>query len=185
MSELHIIWYTGVLRFEGTGEGTARARSHWRTIAPSPRPNNTPTRSPTVSPTVPLDCMDKKGTFVTHTAENQPCSWLSTGNGSIKKGFNCGQDQTNEEEAAMFCQAQCSAYNGCDDLHCRDMSGTYMTHIGWTAQCSWLKTGAGEAEARAELWGRWRADPRWRGGGEFNDGAGETVSKDLWGLQRV
>mmetsp|Transcript_20130 Transcript_20130/g.43719 ORF Transcript_20130/g.43719 Transcript_20130/m.43719 type:complete len:1029 (-) Transcript_20130:138-3224(-) len=110
-----------------------------RTFVPTPSPTNFPTYIPTISPIMAIDCMDKKGKFDTHIGESEPCSWLGVGNGSLKKAFNC-QDQS---EAALFCQAQCSAYNGCDDLTCEDMSGTYQSHTGWTAQCSWLLTGQG------------------------------------------
>ena len=106
------------------------------TQAPTSSP---PTQTPSKSPVLALDCMDKRGKFVTHTGESQPCSWLDVGNGSLKKELNC-QDQS---EAALFCQATCSASNGCDDMHCIDMAGTYVTHTGWTAECTWLLTGQG------------------------------------------
>lgn len=124
----------------------------WRTAVPTTAPTYFPTFTPSTSPptflpssspTVPLDCMDKKGTFITQTGESQPCSWLSTGNGSLKKEFNCNINRNDESSAAMFCQSQCSVYNGCDEMHCQDMAGTYMSHTGWEAQCSWLWSGQG------------------------------------------
>ena len=115
-----------------------------RTSEPTSRPTLSPvspTASPTVTPTIQLDCMDKKGTFETHLGTTQPCSWLGTGNGSLKKELNCQDTQNNA--AALFCQAQCSEYNGCDDRHCDDKAGEYTTHTGWKANCSWLSTGQG------------------------------------------
>ena len=109
-----------------------------RTGDPTYQPTEYPTYVPSASPTYTVDCMDRKGKFTTHTGEREPCSWLDVGNGSLKKSFNC-QDATSE--AAMFCQASCSAYNGCDDLHCTDMGGEYESHIGWKQECSWLLTG--------------------------------------------
>lgn len=109
-----------------------------RTKAPTLKPTS---EAPTQSPTVHLDCMDRKGKFRTTAGERQPCSWLDVGNGSLKKEMNC-QDQKND--AALFCQATCSAYNGCDSLHCEDKSGMYRTHTGWTAECSWLQSGQGD-----------------------------------------
>ena len=97
-----------------------------------------PSLSPTLSPVVvDLDCMDNEGNFTTNSGESQPCSWLDEGNASLKKAFNCQVGQN----AALFCQSKCSAINGCDDLHCEDMSGTYVTHTGWRAECSWLSSG--------------------------------------------
>ncbi len=87
---------------------------------------------------VTLDCMNQKGMFTTNNGDEQPCSWLDVGNGDQKKELNCQQG-----EAAFFCQSSCGEYNGCDDLHCTDMSGQYQTHTGWTAECSWLSTGLG------------------------------------------
>lgn len=115
---------------------TLEIASNPPTQAPTSSP---PTQTPSISPVLALDCMDKKGKFVTHTGESQPCSWLDAGNGSLKKELNC-QDQS---ESALFCQATCSALNGCDDMHCIDMAGTYVSHTGWTAECSWLLTGQG------------------------------------------
>ncbi|KAL3810584.1 hypothetical protein ACHAXA_002448 [Cyclostephanos tholiformis] len=105
-------------------------------------PTQTPTSSSptTTSPIVALDCLDKKGKFVTPSGESQPCSWLNVGDESSKKEINC----QNQNEAAFFCQASCSAHNGCDDMHCMDMSGMYVTHTGWTAECDWLLTGQGD-----------------------------------------
>ena len=110
-----------------------------RTGEPTPSPSYSPSYYPTATPTIELDCMDKKGTFTTHRDEEQPCSWLNTANGELKKDNNCHDGQ----EALMFCQATCAEYNGCDDMTCEDMSGTYQTHTGWTAECSWLLTGQG------------------------------------------
>ena len=109
-----------------------------RTLEPTGQPTPRPTTMPTHEPMVPLDCMDKRGTFVTHTGAEEPCSWLSIG-GSLTKAFNCQGGARNE--VAMFCQAQCSAYNGCDDLHCEDKVGSYENHMGYKVQCSWLLTG--------------------------------------------
>ena len=109
-----------------------------RTNAPTLKPTSV---APTQSPTIHLDCMDRKGKFRTTSGERQPCSWLDVGNGSLKKEMNC-EDQKND--AALFCQARCSAYNGCDSMHCEDKSGMYRTHTGWTAECSWLLSGQGD-----------------------------------------
>ena len=102
--------------------------------------SNSPTTTSPTSSALALDCMDKKGQFVTPSGESQPCSWLDVGNGSLKKEINCQSGS----EAALFCQASCSAQNGCDDMHCTDMAGTYASHTGWTAKCSWLLTGQGD-----------------------------------------
>lgn len=101
-----------------------------------PNAAGSPTEMPTPSPTVLLDCMDQVGKFQAHTGDKQECSWLNSGDEDQRKESNCQDDG----EAAFFCQASCSMYNGCDDMHCTDMSGTYATHNGWTAQCSWLQT---------------------------------------------
>ncbi|KAL3780518.1 hypothetical protein ACHAW5_007164 [Stephanodiscus triporus] len=120
---------------EQLGEWTDEAAA----IGTTDTPTYSPTQTLTISPVLALDCMDKRGKFVAHTGESQPCSWLDEGDGSLKKELNC-QDQS---EAIMLCQASCSAQNGCDDMHCIDMGGTYATHTGWTAECSWLLTGQG------------------------------------------
>ena len=101
-----------------------------------PNAAGSPTEMPTPSPTVLLDCMDQVGKFQAHTGDKQECSWLNSGDEDQRKESNCQDDG----EAAFFCQASCSMYNGCDEMHCTDMSGTYATHNGWTAQCSWLQT---------------------------------------------
>ncbi|KAL7545879.1 hypothetical protein ACHAWF_009234 [Thalassiosira exigua] len=111
-----------------------------RTRRPTKRPTMKPTNAPTVSPTSLLDCMDKKGSFVNHMGETRPCSWLGEGDSRLRRNFNC---QNPEGSAAELCQAQCAAYNGCDSLHCTDKAGTYMSHSGLRASCSWLTTGHG------------------------------------------
>lgn len=110
-----------------------------RTIAPTNHPSGGPTGTPTSSPAVTLDCTDHKGKFITHTGQSQSCSWFDIGNGMLKKELNC----QGGKEASLFCQAQCGEFNGCDDLTCEDRSGSYLTHSGWTAECSWLLTGQG------------------------------------------
>jgi len=110
-----------------------------RTNQPTSTPTPQPTPFPTASPVITLDCMDSKGFFVAHTGESQSCSWFEVGNGEQKKELNCKQNS----EAAIFCQSQCSAYNGCDAITCDDKSGSYTSHTGWKEQCAWLLTGAG------------------------------------------
>ena len=117
-------------------------------ITPSPTSSLSPTSSsptliPTTSPMLPLDCMDKKGKFKLHSGEFEPCSWLDVGNGKQKKELNCLTGTADPNEAALFCQASCSAYNGCNEMRCVDNVGAYMTHTGFTAKCSWLLTGLG------------------------------------------
>ena len=91
---------------------------------------------PTAFPTpVPLTCMNQDGKFKTQAGDREPCSWLESDNGSL--------DNCEDDEVAMFCQSSCSAYNGCDELHCEDLTGTYQSHTGWNAECSWLSTGNG------------------------------------------
>ena len=112
------------------------------TYSPSASPSMSPaepTLTPTLNPIVPLDCYDHKGRFKTISGESQSCSWFDVGDGALKKELNC-----NDGEARMFCQAQCSEYNGCDDMTCEDRAGSYSTHSGWTAECSWLLSGQGE-----------------------------------------
>ena len=111
-----------------------------RTKAPTIKPTNGPTRSPTSSPAVQLDCLDHKGTFVSHTGVLRSCSWFDVGNGQLKKELNC----QGSSEAALFCQSQCSAFNGCDDLTCEDKSGAYLSNNGVRQNCSWLSTGRGK-----------------------------------------
>jgi hypothetical protein len=114
------------------------------TWAPSPSPSMSPaepTTAPTPSPVIPLDCYDHKGRFKTNTGESQSCSWFDVGDASeiaLKKDLNC-----HGGEAKLFCQAQCSGYNGCDDMTCEDRAGSYATNSGWTAECSWLASGQG------------------------------------------
>jgi len=117
-------------------------------ITPSPTSSLSPTSSsptltPTTSPALPLDCMDKKGKFKLQSGEFEPCSWLDVGNGKQKKELNCLNGTADPNEAALFCQASCSAYNGCNEIRCVDNVGAYMTHTGYTAKCSWLLTGLG------------------------------------------
>ena len=111
------------------------SRTKQPTSAPVPRP----THFPTASPVITLDCMDKKGFFVAHTGESKSCSWFDIGNGEQKKELNC----KGNSEAAIFCQSQCSAYNGCDTMTCDDKSGSYLSHTGVRERCPWLLTGAG------------------------------------------
>ena len=96
-----------------------------------------PTEPPSSSPVLPLDCYDHKGKFRTESGERQSCSWFDVGDGASKKKLNCVGN------AKMFCQAQCSEYNGCDEMTCEDRAGSYVTHTGWTAECSWLTNGRG------------------------------------------
>jgi hypothetical protein len=109
------------------------------TKRPTNAPTSPPTHSPTASPVISLDCMDSKGLFVTHTGESQGCSWFEVGNGEQKKELNC----KGYSEAAIFCQSQCSAFNGCDSMTCDDKSGSYFSHTGLKERCSFLLTGAG------------------------------------------
>ena len=111
------------------------SRTEPPTIAPIPQPTTNPTGSPVIT----LDCMDSKGFFVAHTGESQPCSWFGVGNGEQKKELNCKKNS----EAAIFCQSQCSAYNGCETITCEDKSGSYMSHTDRRERCEWLLTGAG------------------------------------------
>lgn len=109
------------------------------TLKPTYAPSSIePTSSPSTSPVVPIDCLDKKGKFKTNTGESQSCTWFDVGNGALKKELNCVSG-----EAKLFCQSQCGNYNGCDDMTCEDRAGSYATHTGWTAECSWLTTGQG------------------------------------------
>jgi hypothetical protein len=104
-----------------------------RTGDPTYQPTDYPTYFPSMAPVHHFDCMNRKGKFTTHEGEREPCSWLEVGNGALKKEMNC-KDVTSE--AAVFCQNSCSAHNGCDDLHCTDMSGKsalvlfYHVHAG-------------------------------------------------------
>lgn len=82
--------------------------------------------STTTSPTMIIDCIDKKEKFKTPSGASQDCSWLSEGKGDLKKELNCQEPN----EALYFCQASCSAYNGCDSMHCADMPGLYATFSG-------------------------------------------------------
>lgn len=110
------------------------------TYAPSPSPSispASPTTAPSLAPVIPLTCHDSKGKFRTNSGERQSCSWFDVGEGSLKKEQNCNGG------AKMFCQAKCSEYNGCDDMTCEDRAGSYATHSGWTAECSWLTSGLG------------------------------------------
>ena len=110
------------------------------TYAPSPSPSISPaapTAAPSLAPVIPLTCQDSKGKFRTSSGERQSCSWFDVGEGSLKKEQNCNG------EAKMFCQSKCSEYNGCDDMTCEDRAGSYATHSGWTAECSWLTSGLG------------------------------------------
>ena len=111
------------------------------TAAPTLKPTLEPTPSPSMSPVefIPLTCFDNKGKFKTSSGEKQSCSWFDVGDGALKKELNCNG------EAKMFCQAQCSEYNGCDDMTCEDRAGAYVTHSGWTAECSWLSSGQGRS----------------------------------------
>ncbi len=111
-----------------------------RTKPPTSAPVPKPTPYPTASPVITLDCMDKKGFFVSHAGESKSCSWFDVGNGEQKKELNC---KGNNSEASIFCQSQCSAYNGCDTLTCDDKSGSYLSHTGVKERCPWLLTGAG------------------------------------------
>lgn len=110
-----------------------------RTKPPTNAPVPQPTPKPTGRPVVPLDCIDSKGFFVAHTGESKSCSWFDIGNSEQKKELNCKDNS----EAALFCQSQCSAYNGCDAITCDDKSGSYMSHTGLRERCPWLLTGAG------------------------------------------
>lgn len=92
--------------------------------------------STTTSPTMVIDCIDKKGKFKTPSGASQYCTWLSEGKGDLKKELNCQESN----EALYFCQASCSAYNGCDSMHCTDMPGLYATFSGWLAECTFLTT---------------------------------------------
>ncbi|KAL3796297.1 hypothetical protein HJC23_008617 [Cyclotella cryptica] len=112
--------------------------SYAPTYPPSMSPAN-PTHSPSTSPVVALDCLDHKGKFKTNTGESQSCSWFDIGNGELKKELNC----QGSSGARMFCQSQCGKYNGCDDMTCEDRAGSYATHTGWRAECTWLTTGQG------------------------------------------
>lgn len=85
------------------------------------------------------DCLDKQGTFKTNTGSSQTCSWLNIGNDAVKKELNCQGDR----EARLFCQSSCGKYNGCDAMNCQDREGSYTTHSGWAADCSWLLSGPG------------------------------------------
>ncbi|KAL9191367.1 hypothetical protein ACHAXT_001073 [Thalassiosira profunda] len=107
------------------------------TMQPVMMPTYYPTSwMPTAFPTpVPLTCMDRDGKFKTQAGDREPCSWLESGDGNL--------DNCEDEEVAMFCQSSCSAYNGCDELHCEDLTGTYQSHTGWNAECGWLSTGNG------------------------------------------
>jgi hypothetical protein len=101
--------------------------------------------STTTSPTMIIDCIDKKGKFKTPSGASQYCTWLSEGKGDLKKELNCQEPN----EALYFCQASCSAYNGCDSMHCTDMPGLYATFSGWLAECSFLTT-TGQGSLRLE-----------------------------------
>ena len=101
--------------------------------------------STTTSPTMIIDCIDKKGKFKTPSGASQYCTWLSEGKGDLKKELNCQEPN----EALYFCQASCSAYNGCDSMHCTDMPGLYATFSGWLAECTFLTT-TGQGSLRLE-----------------------------------
>ena len=99
------------------------------------------TSIPTLSPTLSLDCFDRGGTFKTHTGKSETCAWFDSGNGALKKELNCQGDK----EAKLFCQYQCREYNGCNEVTlCQDRDGSFATHSGWEADCSWLTSGQGE-----------------------------------------
>ena len=96
---------------------------------------------PTLSPTVSLDCFDREGTFKAHTGKSEACTWFDSGNDALKKELNCQGNR----EARLFCQYQCREYNGCEEvILCQDRDGSFATHSGWEADCSWLTSGQGE-----------------------------------------
>jgi hypothetical protein len=112
------------------------------TVVPTPSPPESqasPTSLPSANPVVELDCLDHEGTFKTNTGQSQTCSWFDDGNSDLKKELNC----QGRREARLFCQSQCGNYNGCGDMTCKDREGTYATHTGWSAECSWLTTEPG------------------------------------------